>query len=372
MTIRVALRNLFQNRSRLLVSTGGVALALLLILALDGIMSGFERTAVLYIDNAGADVWVAQAGVRNLHMTSSSLPAADIARVSRVQDVAGATPIRYMTDIIHGPSGQSWAYIIGLPAGAAAGAPPRADGKRVPGPGEAVLDRSVAGSLGVTLGGRVSVLGRSLRVSGLSEGTASPLLAVLFVETHDFATLRATGDTISYILVTAKPGVDATALAARIEQTVPGVTAQSRADFAASEQATIRNMTSGIIVIMNSAAFLVGLAVVAVTVYTATLARRSEYGTLKAVGAGNRRLYALVVAQAVGSVVIALVAGIALTMLLGVLVPVVQPQIALDVVPWSVLKTSLMAVAIAGMAAAIPVRQVARLDPAAVFRRRLT
>ena len=372
MTIRVALHNLFQSRTRLLVSTGGVALALLLILALDGIMAGFQSRIVAYIDNAGAQVWVAQAGVRNLHMTSSSLPGDDVTRVAAVPGVANATAIRYMTDIIRGPSGQSWSYIIGLPADAASGAPPRAQGKRIPGPGETVVDRSVAESMGVTMGGRLSVYGRSFRITGLSEGTASPLLAVMFISTDDFAALRGMGDSISYVLVQARSGTDADALAARIEQSVPGVTAQSRQRFGASEQATIQNMSSGIIAIMNSAAFLVGLAVVAVTVYTATLARRAEYGTLKAVGAGNRRLYGIVVTQAVVSVAVALVAGILLTVLLSVLVPVVQPQISVELVASSVLKTSLVAVAIAMLAAVIPVRQVAGLDPAAVFRRRVT
>lgn len=131
-------------------------------------------------------------------------------------------------------------------------------------------------------------------------------------------------------------------------------------------------MTSRVITIMNTAAFLVGLAVVAVTVYTATLARRAEYGTLKAVGAGNGRLYGLVVVQTLGSVAIALVAGVLLTVALHLGVPAVQPRLSLEVVPWSVLKTAIVAVTIGTLAALIPVRQVAGLDPASVFRRKLT
>jgi hypothetical protein len=41
--LRVAFRNLFQNRTRLIVSVGGVALAMLLVLALDAIVAGAER-----------------------------------------------------------------------------------------------------------------------------------------------------------------------------------------------------------------------------------------------------------------------------------------------------------------------------------------
>lgn len=368
---RLALRNLFQSRTRLLVSTGGVALALLLILALGGVIAGFEKGVVAYVDNAGADVWVSQSGVRNMHMTSSSLPAGDVARVAAVAGVASATPILYMTDIVHGAGAEQWAYVIGLPPGAAAGGPPVADGVRIPAPGEAVLDRSAADTLKVALGGRLSVLGRSFRVAGLSQRTANPVFGVLFISAADFAGLRRTAGTVSYILVRAARGSDAGALAARIQSGVPGVTAQTRAQFAASEKATVANMTSGVIEIMDTAAFLVGLAVIAVTVYTATLSRRAEYGTLKAVGAGNRRLYAIVVLQALGSAVLALVAAVLLTVVLSAVVPAVQPLLSITLEPSAVLETSVVAVAIAALAAAIPVRQVGGLDPAAVFRRKL-
>ena len=40
----------------------------------------------------------------------------------------------------------------------------------------------------------------------------------------------------------------------------------------------------------------------ALTVYTATLARRAEYGVLKALGAHNRQLYGVVLTQALISV----------------------------------------------------------------------
>ena len=72
--IRLAFRNLFQNKARLVISVGGVALALLLILSLDAVFTGVERQVTAYIDSSGADIMVAQSDVRNMHMASSSLP----------------------------------------------------------------------------------------------------------------------------------------------------------------------------------------------------------------------------------------------------------------------------------------------------------
>jgi putative ABC transport system permease protein len=86
----LALRNLVQNRTRLMVSTGGVALALTLILALDAILVGAERQTTAYIDHSGADVIVSQRGVRTMHMSASALPLAVVDAIAAVPGVGGA------------------------------------------------------------------------------------------------------------------------------------------------------------------------------------------------------------------------------------------------------------------------------------------
>ena len=101
------------------------------------------------------------------------------------------------------------------------------------------------------------------------------------------------------------------------------MTAQSRTAFAEQERKLIGDMASDMLAIMNLAGFVIGLAVVALTVYTATLDRRSEYGVLKAVGARNRHLYGIVLAQALYSVALGIVVGeLASTLLLWRLAPV--------------------------------------------------
>jgi putative ABC transport system permease protein len=93
--LRLAYRNLFQSKVRLAMSVGGVALALMLVLALDAIMTGSEKRLTAYIDNSEADVWVAQSGVRNLHMVSSWIPASVTDEVRDVPGVDSVTPLMY-------------------------------------------------------------------------------------------------------------------------------------------------------------------------------------------------------------------------------------------------------------------------------------
>ena len=119
----MARRSLTANRVRFVASVGGVALALSLVLALDAIVAGVSAQLTSYIDHAGADVWVAQAGVRNLHMVASWLPASDVADVADVKGVAAVTPILYVTYAISANDQRAIAYVIGLPSNATMGTP---------------------------------------------------------------------------------------------------------------------------------------------------------------------------------------------------------------------------------------------------------
>ena len=366
----LARRGLGRSRVRLAASVGGVALALSLTLSLDAIYAGVANQLTSYIDRAGADVWVAQSGVRNLHMVASWMPEAVTDETRAVDGVAEATPILYSTDTITASAERSVAYVIGLPAGAPMGGPWEVvEGSAQVGRGEIIVDRGFAQKAGVTLGDSVGVLGGEARIVGLSAGTASLINSVAFVAFDDFRALRGEAPVVSYVLVRVTSGASPETVASRIEATVPDVTALSRAAFADEERRLVTDMSADVISIMNVVGFVVGLAVVALTVYVATLARRREYGVLKALGARNRVLYRVVLTQAALSVAAGFVVGLAFTALLALAVPRTGSNLELALGIASIAKVALFATVIAGLAAVLPIRQVAGVDPAVVFRR---
>jgi len=65
---------------------------------------------------------------------------------------------------------------------------------------------------------------------------------------------------------------------------------QTRQEFASQERQLVGDMSSDIINIMNIARFLTGLAVVALTIYIATIARRREHGVLEQLRSRRRFL----------------------------------------------------------------------------------
>ena len=91
--VPVARRMLFTDRRRAVLGVVGVAIALVMVLALDGIFAGTTRQVSRYIDTSPADVFVSQEGVRTIHMAISAIPARVVDRVSKVRGVAWAEPV---------------------------------------------------------------------------------------------------------------------------------------------------------------------------------------------------------------------------------------------------------------------------------------
>jgi putative ABC transport system permease protein len=364
-------RTMFTEKGRLVLSVGGVALALMLIIALDAVFLGAERQSTRYIDGTDADVIVSQSGTRTMHMAASTLPAGLAETVRGMPEVASVTPVLFASDIVSAGETRASAYVIGLPPDTAAGlSEDVVTGIALPATGGAVVDQRLAKRAGLGIGDTVTVLGRVFRIDGLSRGTASLTSSVVIIPLADFAAIQGSTDTVSYLFVNVTPGASAQDVTDRMQASIDGVTVQTRAQFAAEERALIRDMGTNVIAVMNLLGFAIGLAVMALTIYLAMLSRRSEFGMLKAVGAPNRQLYRVVLLQSLASVGLGYLAAIAMTLGLAALLPQIGSSVSLAVGPASLTRVLIASIAIAGVAAILPVRRIAGLDPAMVFRER--
>jgi putative ABC transport system permease protein len=367
---RLAVSNLIQNKARLLISVGGVGLALTLVLFFGAIFNGVRGRLTVYIDRSGADIWVSQQGVRTMHMSQSALPASVTDAVKAVPGVEQAVPILYAEGTIQANGKEYIVYVFGVPPDAPIGGPSHiVDGRGALGPGEVIIDHAIAARAGLRVGDRITVLGQEMNIAGLTSGTSSLVSSVTFVRMEDFARVRGGGDVISFVLVKVSQGESVSAVSTRISGSVSGVTVQTRQQFASQERQLVTDMSADIINIMNTAGYLTGLAVLVLTIYIATVGRRREYGVLKAMGVRNSRLYQIVLFQAILSVGMGLVAGLGLTLLLSALIPHFNELIVLSVSTASLLRVTLISVLLGGVAALLPARQLAGLEPVAVLRR---
>lgn len=364
----LARRNLLQNMPRLALSVAGVALAVQLILVLAGFLAGMNRQVTAYHDRAPGSVVVAQAGVRNLLGATSLLPPGAADAVRATEGVAAAVPILSQAVILDLHGKKQFTYLVaydpqlgGGPWQLAAGREPAADD-------ELVFDRVLAERHGIAPGDRVDVLGRTFRVTGLSEGTTSWMTSYFFIrKSAAEALLRAPGAT-SFLLVSPAQGVPPAVLRDRL-RAVPGVEATLTRDAAANDLALFARIFSAPLRLMVGIAFLVGTLVVGLVIYTATVERQREYGVLKALGAGNGLLYRMVTVQALIAAVAGSLAGVGLAFGAARLIMALRPQFLVALEPSAIARALVAGLAMALLAAFLPARVIAALAPADVFRR---
>jgi putative ABC transport system permease protein len=364
-SVPVARRQLLAGRGRTIAGVMGIAVALLLVLALKAIFAGMEERLTAFIDATGADVIVAQEGVTTMHMTQSALPEERAAEVAGVRGVASVDGIVYKAAFVEtGTGGKS-----GTVALVGGGPVPNLVAGRRPGPGEVVLDRALADKLGVQAGDGVRILGTPLQVSGEVSGTASITGSYAFVARGTIERMLGTPNVASYVLVYAKRGVAADELATRINSEISGVTASTRERFAASERRVVGDMTTDIVRGMILVGFVIGVAVAGLVAYSKTLTQLRDYGVLRALGLSARRALALVVAQVAALVVTGFLVALGLAGLLAVVLPKVSPTLILSIRTGDVAQAAIVAGAVALAAALAPVIHVVRVEPASVFRR---
>ena len=118
-----AWRNLLYDRTRLMISSGGVALAVLLIFFMGGVFAGSEEHAVVYMKNQPAELWLMQDGVQNLHMSTSLLPPQVVERARQIDGVRHAVGLLYASAAVDLGSEQVYSYIFAVEEGAPFGQP---------------------------------------------------------------------------------------------------------------------------------------------------------------------------------------------------------------------------------------------------------
>jgi putative ABC transport system permease protein len=362
--VPVARRNLSRQRLRLALAVGGVGMALLMVLALDGVYTAVLQRVTAYPDNQGAPLIASQRGVSTMHMSSSTVRPDAVAALAHDPRVERAEPILYTT-LLLGREQQAVSYVIGF--GGAGGPWQIAEGSGRPRGAEVVIDELTAERLGVGVGSRVGLLGSDLRVVGIAGGASSVLTGLAFLDRETFARAAGTGSAASYVLVWPAAG-DAEEVAAALERDHP-LTVQTREQFAENERRVVSDMSTGLIRGMLLIGVVVGLAVAALSIYTATVARLGEYAVLKAIGMSNRALYSLVSRQALLTVAGGLAVALALVVVLAVVVPLAEPAVSVTLTAGAVVRTAAVAALIGLLAALVPASRVARLDPASVYRR---
>jgi putative ABC transport system permease protein len=214
------------------------------------------------------------------------------------------------------------------------------------------------------------VLGRRLQIIGKTRGAKSfTTTPISFVDYRLAQELQSQlrGNT-TYILVKLAPGADPDAVKAEIARRLPHNDVYTKAEWAARSRGYWVTST-GIGFSMYLTVFLgclVGLIVVAQTLYTSTMEHLKEFGTVKAIGGSNGDIYRILARQAGISAIVGFVLGAIPS--LGV--RTLAGRIGLDmlITPQFMGVVLVGTVALCLLSSMISFRKVASIDPSLVFR----
>ncbi len=373
--VDLARKNLLYDKLRFFITVAGVAFAVTLVLVQVGLFLGLLDNSTITIRHLNADLWI----------TSHNTPNIDFAHTfsdSYVQRVRSVPGVAQADNLI------VWFTQISLPNGAQEGLEVYAmenferwnfpwsfvgarlsDLRRGP---YLFLDDSAVKRFGpFSLGDYRELLGNRMQIIGRTQEarsfTTTPIAFVDFDRMQGISTQVLNGNT-NYIVVKLSPGADAEAVRREIQRRLPHNDVYTSQEWARRS----RNYwieSTGLGLNMYLTVFLgclVGIVVVAQTLYTSTMEHLKEFGTVKAIGGSNGMIYRIVGQQAAISAVFGFALGAGQALLLRPALARLQLNMILTPSFGAIVFAGTLLLCLA--ASAVSFRKIAHIDPALVFR----
>lgn len=371
----VARKNLLTERTRLALSVGGVALSVFLIGILLSLYRGWEQKVGGFVEDVPADLWVSSDGTTDFIYAASVLPENLGNQLRFLPEVKTVSPLIVrplkMREAGDDPGDTFEVQLVGYDPAIGVGGPLTiVEGKSPPGPGEVVIDNRLSQRRGVEIGDRLTRGSDQLTVVGKSSGGDFVFTQVVFVSLDtavDFLGLNPESQRTFFLLNLTDPA-QKDVLRDRLEVAAPGLALATGDEFADATRTRVLSNILPILVVVLIVAFIVGLAVAGLTIYTATVEKSREYGILKAEGFTNRFLYRVVFEQSLVTSVLGFLLGAAATVLAAPFAQDLVPQFVVFVRWQDILGVAGATLLMALVAGYIPMRRLVQIDPVTVFK----
>lgn len=365
----LARSNLLKERTRLLISVGGVAFAVMLMVLLRGLYVSYQHKVGAYFEHVGADVWVLQEGTADFFYSFSLVPDQLIERLAEVNGVDEVHPyLARQVSFEHGGS-QMRLYVAGFdPSDPVTGPIEMVEGSADVGADGIVIDEVFAAEADVQPGDSLTINGVDLTVRGLSSGGDVVVFQYAFVRTDTARLVLDMGSVNNALLLDLDDSTAVADIAERIGAAGEGLILRTTEEVVIANEQIITGTFLPVIAALLVIGFLVGVAVIGLTIYSAVLEKRREFGVLKAIGSRTGQMLQLVAIQAVLSAMAGYLLGVGLAVAASLAadrwVPAFTTQLTISDIAWFAIVTAAMA----ALAAVVPMARISNIDPAEVFR----
>lgn len=361
--VPIARRNLMADKAKLLVALGGVSLAVALILVVQSIYQGVRQDFAFFIRNLPGDVWVAQKGVTGLTYSNALLTESDAEGIRQVPGVTAVHRLYGRIASFQTGGDEDRVYVWALAPG---GTLTLAEQRTLPQPGTILIDRSYARQAGVSPGDLLSYEGSELAVADVRRIGNLLIIQFAFIHHEDYLRLFGELGPANFFLVSL--GTDATSdTIDEIAQQAESYSVYATDEFVGVGEEPARNFLP-IVRVIAAMSFIVGLALLSMMIYSATIEREREYGIMKVLGASPWRLYRIVLGQSAIIAAPGFGVGVGLAFLFNRLAGDLAPELVTYIRWQDVALTFGLAAFMTFVASFLPINRVARVEPASVFR----
>jgi putative ABC transport system permease protein len=372
---KLAFRNLFQDRLRLIATVVGIGFSMVLVTIQMGLYVSFEKMVTVMIDHASADLWIVPRGSKSFE-DPSLLDEQERFRALSISGVLEAVPLVVGFARWRAPSGATSPIFI-------VGADGREDGLKpwnlVEGnfeslaiPGAVAIDQSYFDRLETSrIGESAEINDRRVEVLETTRGIRSFTTMPYVFVSPDLA--RSLTDTppnkASYFIVHLAPGVNAADIRDQLRARLVNADVLTPDEFGRrSKKFWVSGTGAGAALLMGSVlALIVGTVIVAQTLYSSTKDHLHEFATLRAIGSPGGYIIKVIIIQALISAVI----GFCLAAGIGWTVVWATAETALPVImtPAITLILLLLTILMSVLSAILAIMKVMRIDPVMVFTR---
>jgi len=366
----IALKNLFQEKTKLAISIGGVAFAVLLIIIINGVYQGFNEKMGAYPKSIPADLWVEQKGVGDMYHTLSFLPDnlewqfLSIDGIEKVDKYLG----RQVEIKLNGKD-QSL-FIVGIDKESGATKPYKMEEGNWQNlqDGQIIIDQVMAKDAKLKIGDSLDINDQTFTISGISSGGNIITFKYSYVTYDQAKNMFNLGDKVNFYLLKLKSGSDVLQVKSDIEAEIPGVKILTKNEFVDASRKVVTDSFLPIIAVLVAIGLLVGTAVIGLTTYSATIEKSREYGVMKAIGLSNGQLFKTVVVQSLISVVMGFIIGAILAYVVGFLSEIIVSSFVTEIRPIDLLWVFGATIIMSLVGAYIPMKRIFSIDPAEVFK----
>jgi putative ABC transport system permease protein len=369
-----ALKILFANRGKLITALIGVSFSLVLVCVQGGLFFGLIRKASLLIDHTDADIWIGHRLVENVDLPHN-IPESRLNRIRGLPDVKRAEPFIIGKGVATLPDGgYEDVWIIGSETNAMLGSAWRfKSGSRndLLKPDAVSFDHGDARKLGYPqIGETIEINGKRARIVAETEGImgflTTPYLFTTLENARKFSKIPE--GYCSYFLVQAEDGVNIDHLQNEIQQQLDEFDVYQAGEFSQISQDYWMKRT-GIGISFGTSTLLgmlVGLVMVAQSLYAMSLDHIHDYATLKAIGAEDRNIFSVVMTQALAIASCGTIAGVTAVLLISHFWS--SPLAPIEISPTLILSGIAWAYGICILASIIPLLRIQKIDPVIVLQ----